>query len=498
MSALWPRSLVGRTILVLFLAILVSNGLGLAAYLWARQNFQVDARDRALAERVVAAARLLEDSPPADRPAQIWRLRGFGLRMQWATEPMVVNDAGDGRVRQVRHVFVDALAMEPGEGLRLSMGTGPLFGRGRGGGAPMAGDDRPGDEGRDAAGGQRHRPGPPMMAGGMAEGMGPGDRLHGALRLDDGSWLLFAAPLAPPSPLWTSSMLMLIGAASIAAAAIAAVAVWRASAPLSMFTAAAERLGRDLNAQPLAEAGPEEVARAARAFNAMQARLQQMVRQRTQMLAALSHDLRTPLTRLRLRAELLDDGEQQVRICADLDQIEALITTSLEYVRDAFRDERPAPLDLAVLVQTVCDEADDAGRAVRYRGPEHLAFVARPVALRRSLANLIDNAIKYGQEASVALVLEPASGLARAIITVDDRGPGLPEAELERAFEPFYRADASRSRETGGIGLGLAIARAAAEADGGTVTLANRAVGGLRATLSLPRIEPPGQAAIRS
>ncbi|MBL8660233.1 MAG: ATP-binding protein [Rhodospirillales bacterium] len=290
-------------------------------------------------------------------------------------------------------------------------------------------------------------------------------------------------------------MLILIAAASVAAAAIAAIAVWRASTPLSMFAAAAERLGRDLDAEPLSEAGPEEVARAARAFNAMQARLQQMVRRRTRMLAALSHDLRTPLTRLRLRAELLDDREQQGKFRADLDQIEALVTTSLEYVRDAFRDERPGPLDLAVLVQTACDEVEDAGGAVRYRGPEHVAFVARPVALRRAVANLIDNAIKYGREAEVSLVLPSADEPGPARIIVEDRGPGLAEAELERAFEPFYRGEGSRSRETGGSGLGLAIARAAAEAHGGAIALANRAGGGLCATLSLPRSTSPGRAA---
>lgn len=325
------------------------------------------------------------------------------------------------------------------------------------------------------------------------------DTLRGALRLSDGSWLNFAAPLLSGSPIWTSSMLLLIAAASLAAAVIAAVAVWRASAPLSMFASAAERLGHDLDSQPLQETGPDEVVRAARAFNGMQARLQQMLRQRMHMLAALSHDLRTPITRLRLRAELLNDGGLQEKFLADLDQIERLTTASLEYVRDAFRDERPALLDLASLVQTVCDEAEDSGGRARYSGPEHATFVARPVALSRAIANLIDNAIKYGEEAVVSLLLDPAETAAApraggATIVVEDRGPGLSVDERERVFEPFYRPDGSRSRDTGGVGLGLAIVKAVVNAHGGTISLANRAGGGLSATLWIPRLALPVEA----
>ncbi|HSO42205.1 MAG TPA: histidine kinase dimerization/phospho-acceptor domain-containing protein, partial [Rhodospirillales bacterium] len=369
MTLRWPRTLVGRSILVLFAAVLISNGIGLAAYLGERRSLQITARERAIAERVVDAARLIEEAVTPDRPRLLRSLRGAGLRLQWADSPLV-EDADGSRVRSLRRVFVEELGAEPGDRLRLRL-SGP----------PGAAE---GTEGVIRG------MGPPGWSGRGREHGGPGPRtgekatielLYGGLRLADGSWLNFAAPLAPQAPVWTSSMLLLIAATSLAAAAVAALAVWRASAPLSVFAAASERLGRDLDARPLDERGPQEVARAARAFNEMQARLQQMVRQRTQMLAAMSHDLRTPLTRLRLRAELIDDPAQQEKTLADLDQIETLIATSLEFARDAFTGEAPVRLDLAALVRMICDEAADAGGRIRYRGPERAPFTGRQMAV---------------------------------------------------------------------------------------------------------------------
>jgi signal transduction histidine kinase len=226
----------------------------------------------------------------------------------------------------------------------------------------------------------------------------------------------------------------------------------------------------------------------------MQARLQRVVRQRTQMLAAMSHDLRTPLTRLRLRAELLDDPAQQEKALADLDQVEDLIATSLEFARDAFAGEQPAKLDLAALVATVCDEAADAGGRIRYHGPERAPFVARQMAVRRALANLLDNAMRHGETVEVSLILH-ATGAERAEILVEDDGPGLPESELGKVGEPFYRPDASRSRDSGGAGLGLAIVRAVAVAHGGEITLTNRDRGGLSAALCIASLPAPERSA---
>ncbi|MCU0895380.1 MAG: ATP-binding protein [Rhodospirillales bacterium] len=476
MSGPWPRTLVGRSILVLFAAVLVSNGIGLAAYLGERRSLQITARERAIAERVADAARLTEAAVPAERPKLLRSLRGAGLRLQWSDQPLAgeADPAGD-RVRSLRAVFLAELGGEAGDGLRLRLG-------------------RP----EDAAGGGAAAKGSWPSGRGGEHGPFPraGEKaalavLFGGVRLEDGSWLNFAAPLTPQTPSWTSSMLLLIAGTSLAAAAIAAFVVWRASAPLSVFAAASERLGRDLDAPPLPEHGPAEVARAARAFNEMQARLQRMVRQRTQMLAAMSHDLRTPLTRLRLRADLLDDPAQQEKALADLDQIEDLIATSLEFARDAFTGEAPARLDLAALINTVCDEAADAGGRILYHGPERAPFVARQKALRRALTNLVDNAVRHGETVEVSLILHANTAGERAEILVEDDGPGLPESELGKVGEPFYRPDASRSRDSGGAGLGLAIVRAVAAAHGGGIALTNREAGGLSAALSIASLPGP-------
>lgn len=465
-SRVWPRTLVGRTVLVLLAAVVLSNLIGLVAYLGERREVQITARERAIAERVVLSARLLEESSPDDRRRQAWSLRGAGLRMGWAPRPLVDDDGHDGASRGIRRAFADEQGEDAGDRLRLAFGGVPR-----------------GDDELVPAPGRGHGPGSSTMPAGMAGG----NVLRGSLRLGDGSWLNFVAPMTPPSPAWSSSMLLVIAATTLAAAAIAAFAVWRASAPLSMFAAAAARLGRDLDAPPLREEGPAEVDRAARAFNEMQARLRRMIHHRMRMLAAMSHDLRTPITRLKLRAELLADEDQQAKMLADLDQIEALVNASLDYVRDAFSDERAASLDLAVLVRTICDEAEDAGAAVTYAGPEHAAFTGRPVALRRAVANLVDNATKFAGAARVALTLTGAPPDDAVEITVVDKGPGLPEAELTKVFDPFYRLEGSRNRDNGGAGLGLAIVEAAAKAHDGTVTLANREAGGLRAILRLPR-----------
>jgi signal transduction histidine kinase len=266
-------------------------------------------------------------------------------------------------------------------------------------------------------------------------------------------------------------------------------AVRRATAPLSMFGEAAERLGRDVNAPPLQANGPLEVERAALAFNRMQQHLQKFIRDRTQMLAALSHDLRTPLTRLRLRAELIEDEEVQRKTIADLDDMQRMIEASLSFARNEAEVEKPSVLDLAALLQTVCEEAADAGASAEYLGPAHAACFGRPTALKRAFANLVDNAVKYGERARVTL--ETAS--ASLVVAVEDDGPGVPARELDRVFEPFYRLETSRSRDTGGAGLGLALVRAAIAAHGGDVTLGNRPEGGLRATVTLPvgaRIQP--------
>ncbi|MDE2391144.1 MAG: ATP-binding protein, partial [Rhodospirillales bacterium] len=257
--------------------------------------------------------------------------------------------------------------------------------------------------------------------------------------------------------------------------------------PVKTLAAAAELFGRDVvNAKPLPEVGPSEIVTAARAFNTMAARIRRFVEDRTFLLTAIGHDLRTPITRLKLRAEYMEDDEQRAKMLADLDEMEAMVSATLAFGKDITTTEPLARLDLASLLRTIVDETADMeperAAATDYQGPQHLPINARPLALKRALSNLITNAVKYGDAARVTLHA-PAKGVVR--IDIDDEGPGIPPEEMERVFEPFRRLETSRNRETGGSGLGLSIARNIVRAHGGDIVLTNQEKG-LRVTVTLP------------
>jgi len=315
-----------------------------------------------------------------------------------------------------------------------------------------------------------------------------------AMHLPDGDWLNLMVPIEPPrawhSPTFLAAFLLM----TVAAAGLTLWAVRRLTAPVRTLAAAAEALGRDVNAPPLPEHGPSEVATAAVAFNTMAARIRRFVDDRTALLTAIGHDLRTPITRLRLRAEFVDDDEQRGKMLADLEELEAMVSATLAFGRDASTAEPVASLDLAELLRTVLDETGDIrpdlAEQLAYHGPPHLTVRARPFALKRALTNLVSNAVIYGGCAHVCLN-PPADGTV--VIEVEDDGPGIPPGDLERVFEPFYRGEPSRNRETGGVGLGLPIARNILRAHGGDVALANRPLhatgagcGGVNATVTLP------------
>lgn len=312
--------------------------------------------------------------------------------------------------------------------------------------------------------------------------------LHVALRLPDGPWLNLRIHMPPARPWHSETFLAAFALMTIAAIALIVWATRRLTRPVRDLAGAANALGRDVNAPPLPENGPREVATAARAFNTMAERIRRFVGDRTQMLAAIGHDLRTPITRLKLRAEFMEDEEQRAKMLADLEEMEAMVNATLAFARDDAAAEASVPLDLAALCRTVVDEASDArpelpAEALSYEGPDRLAMRGRPRALKRALANLVNNAVAYGSAARVRL--EPPSGGAIHLM-VDDDGPGIPEESREAVFQPFRRLETSRNKETGGVGLGLPIARNIVRAHGGDVLLRNREVGGLRAEVTLP------------
>lgn len=319
---------------------------------------------------------------------------------------------------------------------------------------------------------------------GMADFSSEGRFFTVQIALHDGTWVTFDTFLSPQIaaiPLRLAlTLLILLGTVIL----LSLVAVRWVTGPLSSLANAADQLGADINRPPLPETGPIEVQRAARAFNTMQRRLSRFIADRTRILAAMSHDLQTPITRMRLRTEMLDDEAVRGKFAKDIEEMESMVAQTLDFMRDAGSDEPVRRVDVMALLESLQTDYEEAGNAVDIEGGIAQPYPCRPHALRRCLTNVVDNAIRYGRRAT----LRVEDGAERIAIRVLDEGPGIPEEELEKAFEPFFRGETSRSRETGGTGLGLGIARNIARAHGGDLSLRNRPEGGLEATLTLPRV----------
>lgn len=285
------------------------------------------------------------------------------------------------------------------------------------------------------------------------------------------------SPMAP-SPPYLALFLLLIASLAYCVARMTA-------RPIQALATAAGALGSDLDRAPLIEAGPTEIRQAAAAFNAMQSRIRRQVQHRTHMLAAITHDLQTPLTRLRLRLEKVSETDLRDKLIGDLAQMQSMVREGLELARSMDSQEPLQRLDINSLVDSVCADASDAGHDVQLVECPGLFVMAQPNALQRCLTNLLDNAIKYGKSARVSVVQDSQQ---RVMVVIRDAGQGVPPDQMEAVFDPFFRLETSRSRDTGGTGLGLTIARNIAENHGGTLTLHNPPDGGLEVRLTLPRI----------
>ena len=301
------------------------------------------------------------------------------------------------------------------------------------------------------------------------------------IELSDGTWVEAVAPLLSISPFSPWMVGAALGAMLTSVLLVAGWVLQRWTQPLTYFAAAAERLGTDIHAPSLSEKGPLEVRIAARTFNRMQDRIRRLVEDRMALAAAIAHDLGTPVTRLRLRAEEIDDEQIRGPILADLQQMRRMITATLGFARLDFSVEAPEVLDLMSLVERVADDLVDGGDDVVIKGPPHLAVRSKPIALQRALFNVVENAVKYGKRADIQV----AEGGNTVEITVEDDGPGIPEAFQAEIFEPFRRLPQSNGGLEG-TGLGLTVARSLVRSLGGEITLANRAERGLRVSISLP------------
>ena len=467
-----PRSLFGRLVLVLAGGLFVAQLLSAAINAAERERLVAGSFGMQPAQRIADVVKLLDALGDAERAQVVAVLRVPPLVLSLADAPRVRTDAAAGwQAAMFATRLRAALGDEREVRVQPREGFAPVAGMpGMGG---MAGSEA-------SPHGRMHGGGPGMMGAGTGAGQAV---LRTEVQLRDGRWAAFdtALPAAPQALPWR--LVLSLGVLLLSALALSYVAVRWVVRPLQRLTEAAESLGQDLDRPALPEDGPREVQQASRAFNVMQHRLATFIHERTRILAALSHDLKTPLTRMRLRAELLDDDEQRARFEADLKEMETMVTQTLEFMRGLGGNEPRRPLDVMALLESLQSDQEAFARVLRIEGQPGAPFVGVASLLKRALGNLIDNAVLYGGHATVRI----EDSAARLVLHVLDEGPGVAEAELERVFEPFYRLETSRSRATGGTGLGLGIARNIARAHGGDVVLRNRPEGGLDAVMSLPR-----------
>ncbi|MGE5319272.1 MAG: ATP-binding protein [Hyphomicrobiaceae bacterium] len=469
-----PRSLFGRLVLVMLAGLVAAQLVTLTVNLSERDQLLYRSVGLHAAQRIADVASMLDSMTPAERQKVVAVFDGPPLVVQLDQPPLPAASA-DGSTDLQLSMFATMLRHGLGDDVALTVRRAAASAW-----TPSRVPRGAGWRGSQGGSMMMH----PMMMGDEASPLPPGGTSFIAqVRLHDGTLATFNSYLAPQAASLPVRIALTLLAALLLVIVLSLVAVRWVTVPLRTLGTAAEELGHDLNRAPLPENGPTEVLQATRAFNAMQQRLARLIAERARTFAAMSHDLKTPITRLRLRTELLDDEDLRARFGRDLDEMQAMVQETLEFLRDESKQEAAQPIDVNDLLESVQNDYQDSGEHVSIVGRATAPYVGRPLALRRCVTNLLGNAIRYGKRAVV--VVEDQS----AVLTLrfQDEGPGMPEEQLARAFEPFFRGEESRSRDTGGTGLGLGIARNIARAHGGDIVLRNRAGGGLEAILTLAR-----------
>jgi len=463
---LWPDSLFGRLVLILVAGLLAAQMLTSTIWFEMRYNQVLEVPTRLVAARSADLLALLDTTAPADRPALLAAFSRPGFQLNLHTSPAVEHEhpliaGGIGRSDNLERLLAGVLESRYGRPVPLLVEEISL---------------------RDEAG---------VEAGPFTlfTASQPRGHYHFRLGLADGQWIAVEAeesqgggstqPLVALLDYLTRIYVLRI----VIVVLISLLAVRLVLRPLARMSAAADALGRNLDSPPLAVTGPVEVRKAATAFNLMQQRLRANIAERTRFLAAVSHDLRSPITRLRLRAELLADEKLRAKFRKDLDDMEGMVTATLDFIRGAEVEELRQEIDIDSLLQGLQADIEEAGGQVSIIGHAHTPLRGHARSLRRCIANLVENAVRYGGSAQVQV----EDDAERLRLRISDRGPGIPEDLLEQVFEPYYRLEASRNASSGGVGLGLSIARTIALAHGGKLSLHNLAGGGLEAELVLPR-----------
>ena len=460
MKRLVPRTLRGQLIVLIIAALAVAQAITLWLFIDQRALAVRSALSLEAADRAGNLVRLLEDAPPALVPEILRAATSPLVQFSIATAPAVdhLNHAGPmhiaGRIRALLGAGSQrAIRVE------LHQSAGPM---------PVMPGASP----------QMMRMHQEMNAGQMSA-----VELSLSIQLRDGRWLNMTSRFHDPPYQWVWSETATFALTAALLGLVLWLALGRLVRPLKRLAATADRIGRGEEAGPIGIGGPEEMQQLAAAFAEMQERLARFVSERTRLLGALGHDLRSPLTALRVRAEMVDDDETRERIIASIAEMQEMVEATLAFARGMATAERVDTVELSLFLGAIADEFRDAGNEVALQGDDaKLRLRLRPGAMRRALRNLIENALRYGKRARVTTSV----GKTDVRITIDDDGPGIPQDSLERVFDPFVRLEGSRSRDTGGTGLGLSIARTIVHAHGGDVTLRNRPEGGLRAEIRLP------------
>ena len=476
-----PRSLGGQLLLLLMMALTLSHLVGFLIFSDERRQAMRGVHHLQLLERTVAMVRVLETTSPETRDVILRAVTSPRLRY-WITDETALADANTERMELwLAARLAEQLPEGPRAPVRVHVADREwpeqimdFHDRAHQGMARHHDDD---DAESDKADNSR--------AAGLRDrrGRGNGMGLTLSVPLRNGQWLNVATGFPAPQTGWAWPSIVSMALTALAILLVVTLMVRRITRPLKALSNAAEKLGRGEDMAPLAETGPAELQRTTAAFNAMRERLTRFVRDRTVMLAAISHDLRTPLTSLRLHAELVEEAETRNKLLAILEEMQRMTEATLAFARAEATREETRPVDLSALVESLCDDLTELGMEVTFAGAGKTPLSCRPVSLKRALRNMLENAVNYGHRARVALEESPSE----IAIVIDDDEPGIAEEDRERVFGPFVRLEESRSRETGGIGIGMAIARSIIRAHGGDITLENRAQGGLRATLRLPR-----------
>ena len=465
-----PKSLAGQLTLLLLLALALAQGVAVALFAWERMEALRDAHRDDAVLRTATVARLLGDTPPGLHDSVIAAASTELARFSLTAEPVVGETDASERAAAIAGDLSAALGVGV-ERVRVA----PLW-------TLYPGDDDGwdddhdrdhDDDDRDHDGDDDHDHGPDHREP---------DWFTASVALTDGRWLNVAVGPPPGAPAWGPAFVAVFLLSALCIAAVVVFTARRMAKPMRALAAAAGRLGRGEAVDDLPEVGTVETRETVRAFNLMRTRLDRYVRDRTAMLAAVSHDLRTPITSLRLHAEFVEDAETKAKILAALDEMQRMTEDALAFIREDMRKEETRTVDLHALVDSVAADLADLGHDIEVADSERVLAVCRPATLRRALRNLLENAAAYGGRATVRIERDDEE----IRVVIEDEGPGIPEADLGRVFEPFVRLEASRSRDTGGSGLGLASARSIVRGHGGDIVLANRAEGGLRAAVALP------------